>query len=216
MCGRYSLTKKEMRFVSRLPPGELQLFFKARFNIAPAQDAPSIVFHNGQLAERQMRWGLQPPWANFPIINVKSETLADKPSFRESFSNRRCLIPADGFYEWRKPGRVPFRFVLPDRSTFCFAAVWDQSFIKAAPQPVETFAIITVDASPEVRPIHDRMPLIISPQNYESWLVDLVAAVELLKAKEPVKLDCYPVNSIVNKAANEDPRCIEPPEKELI
>jgi len=210
MCGRYSLTKKEMRIVSRLPPGELQLYFKKRFNIAPTQDALVIVCESGGLVQRQMRWGLQPPWANFPLINVKSETLTSKPTFRESFSSRRCLVLADGFYEWQKPAKTPFRFVLPDQSAFCFGGIWDLSFIKSAGQSVETFAVITTAASAEVRPVHQRMPLIIAPQDYENWLSNTARAAEILKAKCSIKLDCYPVSSFVNKATNEDPRCIEP------
>jgi putative SOS response-associated peptidase YedK len=216
MCGRYSLTKKEMRIVWRLPPGELQLYFKERFNIAPTQDAPLILFQDGQTLQRQMRWGLQPSWANYPIINVKSETLTTKPTFRESFSSRRCLALADGFYEWQKPAKTPFRFVLPDRSAFCFAALWDHSFIKSAGQRLETFAIITTAASADVLPVHERMPLIIPPQDYENWLSNPTQAAQMLKTPHPLKLDCYPVNSIVNKAANEDPRCIQPADKTLI
>jgi putative SOS response-associated peptidase YedK len=205
-----------MRIVSRLPPGELQLYFKERFNIAPTQDAPVILLEDSRLEQRAMRWGLQPSWANFPIINVKSETVTAKPTFRESFSSRRCLVPADGFYEWQKPARTPFRFVLPDRSAFCFAGIWDRSLIKSAGQPVETFAIVTTAASADVRPVHERMPLIIPPQDYENWLSNPAQAAEMLKAKYAIKLDSYPVNSIVNKAANEDPRCIQPPDKTLI
>lgn len=202
--------------LSRLPPGEVQLFFKERFNIAPTQDAPVVYFHDGQIIPGAMRWGIFPPWSSYPIINIKSETLAGRGAFHDSFLNRRCMVPADGFYEWRKPGKTPFRFVLPDQSAFCFAGVWEASLIKGAAQPRDTFAIITTAASPEVRPIHDRMPLILRPQDYDSWLGNTGQAAEILKAKCEARLDAYPINSIVNKATNEDPRCIQPPEKTLL
>ena len=205
-----------MRILSRLPPGELQLFFKERFNIAPTQEAPVVYFDNGRIVQGAMRWGLFPAWSGHPIINIKSETLAARRTFGESFLNRRCLVLADGFYEWRKPGKTPFRFVLPDQSTFCFAGIWEPSLIKAAAQPVNTFAVLTTAASAEVLPIHNRMPLIVRPEDYDGWPSNTEEAAEILKAKCGAKLDVHPVNSIVNKAANEDPRCIQPPEKTLL
>ena len=210
MCGRYTLTKKEMKIVSKLPPGELELFFRERFNIAPTQTAPVILAESDHITNRVMRWGLQPVWSPYLIINAKAETLKDKPSFRDSFLSRRCLVPADGFYEWRKPEKTPFRFALPSREPFCFAGLWSESRLKNATEPTETFAIITTNASPDVAPVHQRMPLILTSDQYDDWLADTTKAEAIIAAPCPVKLDSYIISNLVNKATNEDPKCIEP------
>jgi putative SOS response-associated peptidase YedK len=216
MCGRYSLSKTEMRLVSRFAPGESTMLFKERYNIAPTQTVPVILLDHAQLVEKPMRWGLQPTWSTHPIINAKCETLVKKPTFRRSFQGQRCLVPADGFYEWRKPGKTPFRFVLLDQELFCFAGIWDWSSIAGADEPVETFAIITTEANSDVRAYHHRMPLILSPAQYEGWLGEPAEAERLVLDPCSVRLDAYPVRAMVNRASNEDPQCIEPEEPRLL
>jgi putative SOS response-associated peptidase YedK len=210
MCGRYSLTKKELRLISHLPPGQLRLHLHARFNIAPTQNAPVVVMEGGQMEPKELRWGLQPAWSASPIINAKAETLPEKPAFRRAFSRGRCLVPADGFYEWRQPDKTPFRFVAPEGEAFWFAGIWDEATVKNAAGPVAAFAILTTGASAEVRPIHARMPLILTPDDYGAWLADTARAEEILRTPCAARLLAYPVSNLVNSSRNEDPRCVEP------
>ncbi|MGA2174588.1 MAG: SOS response-associated peptidase [Verrucomicrobiota bacterium] len=209
MCGRYSLTKKELRLVSQLPPAEVQLHLQPRFNIAPTQNAPVIIMEDGQMAPREMRWGLQPAWSPGPIINARAETLTAKPAFRRAFLHGRCLVPADGFYEWRRPDKAPFRFVAPEGEAFCFAGIWDQALVQKAAGPVRAYAILTTGASAEVLPIHARMPLILAPADYGGWLADGARAEEILRTPCAARLRRYPVSTLVNSPLNEDPRCVE-------
>jgi putative SOS response-associated peptidase YedK len=185
MCGRYSLTKKEMRIISKLPPGELQFWFRERFNIAPTEEVPVIVLEEGRLWQREISWGLRPPWSKRPLINAQAGTLLQKPTFRDAFQTRRCLVPADGFYEWRKPDKTPFWFTQPNREAFCFAGFWDRS---PPPESRQTFIIITVAASSVVRPVHHRMPFILAPSQYDDWLTDSNKAAALLLEPGQVEL----------------------------
>jgi putative SOS response-associated peptidase YedK len=210
MCGRYSLTKKELRLISKLPPGELQLWFKARFNIAPTQEIPIIALENGQLAGKEMAWGLRPAWSNKPIINAQAETLLQKPSFREAFQQRRCLAPADGFFEWRKTDKTPFRFLTKDERVFCFAGIWEMS------EGRPTCALVTTAANHDVAPVHTRMPLILDASQYDDWLADAGRAEEILRRGSQVELRSYPVSARVNKVANDDPGCLEKAQPSLV
>ncbi len=184
MCGRYSLTKKEMRVVSKFPPGELQLFLQERYNISPTEAVPVITLEGGRLATREVAWGLRPAWSKSPVINAKAESLLQKPTFREAFQERRCLIPADGFFEWRKPDKMPFQFTRPDHGAFCFAGFWDEA---PAGDAQERCVIITTAASEVVLPIHHRMPLALEPGQYDAWLADAAAAAQI--AREPCRVE---------------------------
>ncbi len=207
MCGRYSLTKKEMRIISKLPPGELQLWLKARFNIAPTQEVPVIVLEGGRLVPRELSWGLRPVWSKHPLINAQAESLAQKPTFRAAFQQHRCLVPADGFYEWRKTDKTPFRFTRPDNEPFCFAGFYDDA---------PAFAIITTAASALVQPVHHRMPFILAPSQYDDWLTDTAKAAAMIQAPSEVELRSYAVTPHVNRFANDDPRCLDPAEPMLL
>ena len=166
--------------------------FTPRPVIAPTQAAPVVVRENGQTELKSMRWGLIPHWADdekisSKLINARSEPAAEKPAFREAWCQRRCLIPADGFYEWNHLNhgsgkKQPFHFHLPDRALFCFAGLWErwkrppaeQSEFFAdtftAPPPVlETFTILTTSPSSDVEPFHDRMPLIVDIEKAAEW-----------------------------------------------
>jgi len=201
------LTKKEMRIISRLPPEQLQLWFKARFNIAPTQEVPAVVLEAGELRQRDFQWGLRPVWSKYPIINAQAESLLQKPTFRAPFQQRRCLVPADGFYEWRKPDKTPFRFTTPDNEPFCFAGIWDAP---PSPEAKPLFVIITTAASPAVKPVHTRMPFILAPAQYDDWLTDPAIAAQIIAVASQVELRSYAVTPHVNRFANDDPRCLEP------
>jgi putative SOS response-associated peptidase YedK len=209
MCGRYSFTKKELRFVSKFSPGELRLFLQQQFNIAPTQTVPVIHVLGGALVKRDLRWGLQPPWSKAPIINAQCETLLQKPTFRDAFLHRRSLVPSDGFYEWR--GKAPFRFVMPNEEPFYFATVWE-TWRKSATEQVDCFCIVTTEANTVVAPYHKRMPFIVEPNDYDTWLDPMTSEdvlTGILNRPGSQRMEVYEVSSFVNKASNEDPKCVE-------
>lgn len=204
MCGRFTETvsyeKLERRFAIRrgakksLPP---------RYNIAPGQEAAVITGH-GDRALHFMRWGLKLPGGHL-AINARAEMLAEKPSFRRLLPNQRCLVPADGFYEWLKEGRArrPFRFVRRDREPFAFAGLWDDGL----------FTIVTTGANACVAPYHDRMPVILRPEHEDRWLDPGCPPDRLRGLLSPYPDDemaAYPVSSWVNNVRNESPDCIAP------
>lgn len=167
MCGRYTLTKKQLRFASRFSKEELQIFLKERYNIAPTQNVPVIHIIAGKLITEEIRWGLQPTWSKAPIINAQCETILQKPTFRQSILQRRCLMPADGFYEWR--GKTPYQFTLPDREQFYFAAITD-TWTRPDQPPIQCCCIITKAANEVVSQFHKRMPVILAKDDLDPWL----------------------------------------------
>lgn len=219
MCGRFSLVDPRTvfeRFGVRPPPD-----LKPRYNIAPGQFHPVIVSEPGGLAARAMRWGLIPSWAKDPAIgyktiNARSESVAEKPAFRDSFRKRRCLVPGDGFYEWRTLAgttrRIPMRFVVSDGTPFCFAGLWS-SWKPEDAEPVETFTILTAAADGVFSPVHDREPVILPDEYARRWLdpaADLSALQVLLKPLPAERLRGYEVSTVVNAAAHDVPACVEP------
>jgi putative SOS response-associated peptidase YedK len=172
------------------------------------------------------RWGLIPGWskdgsAAAKMINARAETLSEKPSFREAFQKRRCLIPADGFYEWRMEDgkKQPFRIGMKGGVVFAFAGLWESWQAKQdgygyeEGDPVETVTIVTTDANDKLRPIHHRMPVILAPEEYATWLDpanDVVNCQKLLKSYPVDPMAFYRVGVFVNNARNDDARCIEP------
>ena len=235
MCGRYTAAKdfgeliKLMGVVMARVP-----FFAPRYNIAPTQIAPVIFHVRNQPAVKLMRWGLIPSWAKDKsvgnaLINARSETIESRTAFREAFKHRRCLIPADSFYEWQESHgkRQPFRVMLKSGEPFCFAGLWDRwvklpatgkfdTDLDEAPasETIDSFTIITRAANAVIAPLHDRMPVIMAPNHYGWWLKDDAARSESHKMalghplEEPLKI--YPVSDLVNSPKTDDPRCIEP------
>lgn len=233
MCGRYSLTSPEeaMRqlFAHESPP----LNIRARYNIAPTQSAPVV----RQTEERgremaPLRWGLVPYWADAlsigaKMINARSETVAEKPAFRAAFKSRRCLVPATGWYEWKKTGesagkpakqppKQPYAIGYDDQRPFAFAGLWEtwNADGKHGPEgPVETYTIITRDADPELANVHHRMPVILAPEFWGHWLDSAVAAPadlgRLLASDTPPGLVHWPVSTRVNKPANDDAEILQ-------
>ncbi len=215
MCGRFTLTATSdaiaEAFALDRPPEQLP-----RYNIAPSQPIITIVSdpETRHRESRFMIWGLIPSWSKDPskgLINARAETVHEKPSFRSALKRRRCLIPADGFYEWQKlekGSKQPFYFHLRDRGLFAFAGLWESY------QDLETCTIITTKANALLETIHDRMPVILEPEQYDRWLDPNIDRLELLWPLllpfPDEKMQAFPVSRRVNSAQHDDPSCIEP------
>jgi putative SOS response-associated peptidase YedK len=167
VCGRYTLTKKQLRFASRFSTEDLQLFLKERYNISPTQTVPLIHIVGEDVVTEEIRWGLQPVWSKTPIITAQCEGILKKPTFRQSVLQRRCLIPADGFYEWR--GKTPFRFTFADNEPFYFAGIVDD-WLSTAGATISCCCIITTVANEVVAPFHKRMPFVVGSNDCDAWL----------------------------------------------
>jgi putative SOS response-associated peptidase YedK len=218
MCGRFTLRAPESRLksdfeVEELPPVE------ARYNIAPTQNVLAIHETSGSRQVKLLRWGLIPSWAKDAamgsrLINARSETVTEKPAFREAFKHRRCLIPADGFYEWQPVTnrKQPYFFRLKDDRPFAFAGLWE-SWKGASGERVESCSILTTEANELLRGVHDRMPLILHPEDYELWLDDDARKREMLKellrpyaASEMV---AHPVGALINNPKSQGAELIK-------
>jgi putative SOS response-associated peptidase YedK len=217
MCGRYTLTAEQEALQVALGVEGL-VHPRPRYNIAPTQEVPVVVAPGGRPEGRTLRWGLVPSWARDPaignrMINARSETAAEKPSFRGPFRRSRCLVPADGFYEWRKEeaGKVPFWIHMEDQAPFTIAGLWDR-WRGPDRENLETFTILTTEPNELLRPIHDRMPVILGTEHREAWL-DPRASVDDLKAllgpHPSGPMAVREVTTRVNSPRNDDPACIE-------
>lgn len=219
MCGRYTLTSCE-NFdptdfgLSRCPPE-----IPPRYNIAPTQAAP-VIPNRVPREVAYFRFGLVPSWARDTAIasrciNARAETLSERPAFRDAFRRRRCLVLADGFYEWRREGRlrVPYRFRRRDGRVFAFAGLWE-TWRSREGASLRTFAIITVSANALVAPVHDRMPVILPSEAFDSWLdpgpVDPRDLTPWLIACPEDLLEAYEVSPLVNSTTRDEPALIEP------
>ena len=221
MCGRFSQTATPDMIAEQFEVNEPPLF-KPRYNIAPSQQVATIRL-NPEAAKREcvmLRWGLIPSWAKDPkignqCINAKAETVAEKPSFRAAFKKRRCLVIADGFYEWQLQGKQkqPMWIGLKSKRPFAFAGLWEH-WKSAEGQPLETCTIITTAPNELMQAIHNRMPVILSPSSYDQWLDPTVQQLEPLKALlQPYsseELMAYPVSTLVNNPRHDAPQCLEP------
>jgi putative SOS response-associated peptidase YedK len=223
MCGRYTLSVPLSNLVDAfdVPPPEFE--HRPRYNIAPTQDVPVLAQDDRGRRMGLLRWGLIPSWAKDPamgsrLINARSETVAEKPSFRSAFRRRRCLVPADGFFEWKreegqggKLSKTPFWIHRRDRELFTFAGLWERWEPEGSP-PVHTFTILTTEAAPGIAHIHPRMPVILHPRAREVWLAaesDPSSLQSLLCPYESEDLHAFPVSTLVNSPKNDDPVCIE-------
>ena len=218
MCGRYRLATLEDHLVEVFDVPPLAFDYRARYNIAPSQDVPVVASDRRGTRLGLLRWGLVPAWAADPsmgsrTINARAESLLDKPSFKEAAVARRCLVPADGFYEWAAEGegKVPYWIHSPDREPMGFAGVWERWHLPGT-EPVFSMAIITVNANDQIQHLHHRMPAIVHASDREAWLdteTPVAYALSLLKPYER-ELGAYPVSTLVNRPANDVPECIEP------
>lgn len=218
MCGRYSLICID-DLGNRFRVFDPMMGSRSRFNIAPGNEMPVIV-RAGENHAVTMRWGLIPSWtkdirAAKPLINARAETLREKPAFRSLLNARRCLVPASGFFEWKKEGnrKIPFYFRLTDVPLFAFAGLFDQ-WHNPDGVSVSTYTIITCDANSLVSPAHDRMPVILSRAAEERWLSsDPVTPEELKKILVPFPaglMEALPVSDRVNNTAVDDEQLIQP------
>src|SRR6266478_1605916 len=211
MCGRFLASKS---------PDEIARWFatrnaipnsRASYNVAPTQDILAVRF-NPETKERTLdalRWGLVPYWAKdikigYSLINAKAETVAEKPAFREAFKSRRCLIAADGFYEWKKldaKTKQPYAITMKDRSLFGFAGLWERWADKTSGEVVRSCTIITTTPNEITAPIHDRMPVIVAPEDYGKWLgkevADPVRLLQMLKPFPAEAMKVFPVDTRV-------------------
>ncbi|MEX2048390.1 MAG: SOS response-associated peptidase [Gemmatimonadota bacterium] len=217
MCGRYTLAAGSEELVEAFDVPPLSFAWAARYNIAPGQEVPVAAADRRGRRIGLLTWGLVPGWVDEPgtaLVNARSESVMEKPSFREAFERRRCLVPADGFYEWRCAGseRIPHWFFPREDALLSFAGVWER-WSRPGLAPRHTFAIVTAGASEDVAPVHDRMPVIIHAGDRTRWL-DRSAGprnlAALLRPAPPGSLECRVVSARVNRVAEDDPALIEP------
>jgi putative SOS response-associated peptidase YedK len=220
MCGRFSLTKEEAEIEKRFQAKFYTKDLVKRYNVAPSQ--LSLVMTDAQPEKLQLfKWGLIPSWAKdksigYKMINARSETVFEKPSFKKLIQQRRCLVIADGFYEWQPldgKKKQPFRIGLKSWDLFAFAGLWDEWSDKETGEIVPTFTILTTAANSLVAPIHDRMPVMLEPKEEKLWLTKGLSTEEILGLLSPFpesEMVVYPVSEQVNSPANDNPELIEP------
>jgi putative SOS response-associated peptidase YedK len=219
MCGRYLITSAPEAF-RRLFGYPQQPNFPPRYNVAPTQPVPIVRLAEGERQFALVRWGLIPPWVEDPrrfglLINARCESINDKPAFRNAMRRRRCLFPADGFYEWKEAqGRkLPYCVRPKDREPIAFAGLWE-SWAGPNGEEMETAAIVTTVANGELAHLHDRMPVILPPEACDLWLdcrrVDALTAATLLVPARGGLLEAYEISNEINRAANDGPQLIAP------
>ncbi|MCY4396657.1 MAG: SOS response-associated peptidase [Rhodospirillaceae bacterium] len=221
MCGRYSLTDPDEAIRRLFGYDGPALNWPPMYNVPPTQDVPAVVRGSGDAPRAlvKARWGLIPSWAKdmkigAKLTNARAETIAEKPSFRSAWRKRRCLIAADGFYEWQRDGavKIPYRVTYEDGRPFAFAGLWERW--DGPDGPLRSCTIVTTDANAVLAPIHHRMPVIIDPPEFGRWLGledasddDLHA---LLAPRDIAGFRPYRVSDRVNKVQNNDPAILEP------
>jgi putative SOS response-associated peptidase YedK len=226
MCGRYYLAEGEPQLRAQFDLDAFGFEWQPRYNIAPQQPVPIIVAHRGRHAIGLVRWGLVPSWAEtenvgLSTINARAETIATKPAFRDAFRLRRCIVPASGFYEWRKDAdghRTPHAVQPAAGGPVAFAGLWEKW---RAPdgRTVTTCTIVTTEAAPAIRPIHDRMPVILDRAAQQLWLdpdTDLETLAGLLEEPPDACLQAYVVSRLVNSVRNDSPDCLLPAADEYV
>ncbi|MBK9317172.1 MAG: SOS response-associated peptidase [Acidobacteria bacterium] len=219
MCGRFTQRHKPEEIEDRFDVEPIELLQEARYNIAPSQ--PIAAIRQGEHREMFVcKWGLVPFWAKDPsignnMINAKAETLAEKPSFKRAFAKRRCMIPADGFYEWQKRGKgpsQPFYVRLKAGELFAFAGLWEE-WKSPEGEVLTTCTIITVEPNELIAGIHNRMAMILKPEDEAAWLDPKNGIPEIANLLQPYPanlMEAYPISRAVNNPRFDDPSCIEP------
>jgi putative SOS response-associated peptidase YedK len=224
MCGRYRLSRRKQIIEEHFDSVSGEEDWSPRYNVAPTQLVP-IIRQNPKEPVRQLslvRWGLIPSWAKdmsgaASMINARSETAATKPAFRDALKSRRCLVPADAFYEWQRTGKTkqPFCFEVREGQLFAFAGLWER-WKDPSGTWVKSCSILTTTANAVTSAVHDRMPVILDPSNYDLWLdpgmTNVDAACDLLKPYDAGLMRSYPVSARVNSVANDDAECSAPVE----
>jgi putative SOS response-associated peptidase YedK len=219
MCGRYLIisTPEAIRRLFGYPE---QPNFPARYNVAPTQPIPIVRMVEGKRQFALVRWGLLPSWVKDPkgfslLINARGESAADKPAFRNAMKRRRCLIPADGFYEWQEAGGKKRPYVVRPKAggPIAFAGLWE-CWMGPNGEEMETAAIVTTDANHTLGAIHHRMPVILAPDAFDFWLdcanVDATTAAAVIAPAPERLMEAYEISTAVNRVANDGPALLEP------
>lgn len=218
MCGRFTHKRTWAEVVAYYRILDSGRNLPPRYNIAPTQDVLAIRLNEaGEREAIDLRWGLIPRWAKdekiaYSTINARAETVASKPAFRDAFKRRRCLIAADGWYEWQELApkvKQPYRFTLDPEAPFAFAGLWERW--ERPEKVVESCTIIVTEGNELTKRIHDRIPVLLDPADFDAWL-DGSAGVELLRPYPAEKLTFYPVSAAVGNVKNQGPELIEPAE----
>lgn len=220
MCGRFTLRTPQNVLVQQFLLESIP-DWKPRYNIAPTQPLLCVRREPGETQREavKLHWGLVPSWADDPkignrMINARADGVASKPSFRAAFKRRRCLVLADGYYEWKREGKAkqPYYYRLQNERPFAFAGLWE-SWHKDAGDPLESVTVITTDANELAAKVHDRMPVILDEADYETWLdvehCDKDQLQALLVPYDTPLMKAEPVSMHVNNARNDDPQCVE-------
>ena len=220
MCGRFTL-RTPANIIKDVFGLELLPYFQPRYNIAPSQPVAVVRVEDDERRLRMLRWGLVPWWAQDPaignrLINARAETVATKPAYREPFEQRRCLIPADGFYEWQRLGnerKQPFHIDLSNGDPLAFAGLWDRWHDRGTGSVTESCALITIEANSVVAPIHHRMPVMLTSSSFSAWLERRTKPDRLHKLLRPIdaeQIRATPVSTLVNRPENDNLRCLDP------
>jgi putative SOS response-associated peptidase YedK len=222
MCGRYRLSRRKQIIEEHFDAVSGEEDWSPRYNVAPTQPVPVIRQHPKEPIRQLslMRWGLIPSWAKdssvaASMINARAETAVTKPAFRDALKSRRCLIPADGFYEWVRAGKTkqPYCFEVNAGELFAFAGLWDRWKDRSG-NSIETCSILTTTPNTVTAAVHDRMPVILDPDAYGVWLdpgmTNVGAASALLMPYDAQLMRCYPVSTRINHVANDDETCSAP------
>ena len=220
MCGRFSLTPDLDKLQLRFGFKAADLSYTPRYNVAPPQEVLTVTGEGEEDVAQLMKWGLIPFWAKDPsignrMINARAETVVEKPSFRQAFQKRRCLIVADGFYEWRKEGKnkIPMRIILKSGEPFGFAGLWE-TWKSPDGRLVKSCTIITTTPNSVIEPIHNRMPVILTSEGEALWLdlnhSDPSELRELLLPYPADQMDAYEVSTLVNSPGHDAPECVAP------
>lgn len=222
MCGRFARRSTQQVLADWFGvPLEDMPWFAPTYNAAPQSTQPIVRLHRDTAAREValLRWGLVPFWAKdakigFSTINARAEEIASKPAFREALRKRRCLVPADAFYEWQRLSaklRQPFAIALRSNQPYAFAGLWERWLPPQSAGPLETFTIITTEANPLVAPLHDRMPVLLKPRDYDRWLSPGDPAhlpIDLLRPYPAEKMLAWPVSQRVGNVRNDDPELL--------
>jgi putative SOS response-associated peptidase YedK len=214
MCGRYTLTKSIKTIQSHFGPMSTKLEYFPSYNIAPSQVSPIVINQNEERVLTGMKWGLVPSWAKdekMKLINARSETAHEKPSFKNSLKKQRCLIPADGFLEWQGKEKQPQYIHLKDQPLFAFAGLWSH-WKNPEGQSLRTYTILTTSANEKLTPVHARMPVILPQEQYSTWLapdsnIDTVRS--LLTPYPSDEFEFHPVSKEVNSPKNNHPEMLQ-------
>lgn len=219
MCGRFTLVTNLEKWKERFQIEVIPFEGKPRYNIAPSQHIPAIILDRGHRRIGQLKWGLVPAWAadetgGYKMINARCETLHEKPAFKQLFVKKRCIVPADSFYEWMQSitGKQPMRIMMKSGEPFAFAGLYD-TWTNPVGEKVHTCTIVTTQANELIENIHERMPVILKKEDEKIWLdrekYDQLKLQSLFTPNDSNEMLVYPVSTKVGSPKNDDPSCIQ-------